>query len=57
MFFGLFGSKFMQALLGVDANREVRSFPKVSAENLAARKSRADIYISPRSTPVGSTKR
>jgi hypothetical protein len=45
MFFGLFGSKFVQALLGLDANREVRSFPGVSPEKLAAQKSRADNCI------------
>ncbi len=45
MFFGLFGSKFVQALLGLNANDEVRSFPNVSPEELAVQKSRADNYL------------
>ena len=42
MFFGFYGSPFVQALLGLGAGSEVRPFPGVSPEKLAARQARAD---------------
>ena len=42
MFFGFYGSPFVQALLGVSAGSEVRPFPGVSPEKLAARRALAE---------------
>ena len=42
MFFGFYGSPFVQALLGLGAGSEVRPFPGASPEKLAARRARAD---------------
>jgi len=44
MFFGFYGSPFVQALLGLSAGIEVRPFPGASPEKLAARRARADAY-------------
>ena len=41
MFFGFYGSPFVQALLGLDAESEVRPRPGISPEKAAARQSRA----------------
>ena len=43
MFFGFYGSPFVQALLGLSAGSEVRPFPGVSPEKLAARRALADV--------------
>ena len=42
MFFGFYGSPCVQALLGLSAGSEVRPFPGVSPEKLAARRALAD---------------
>ncbi len=42
-FFGFYGSPFVQALLGLDADSEVRPHPGISPEKLAARQARADV--------------
>jgi hypothetical protein len=42
MFFGFYGSPFVQALLGLGAGSEVRPFPGASPEKLAARLAWAD---------------
>ncbi len=42
MFFGFYGSPFVQALLGLDAESEVRARPGISPEKAAARQARAD---------------
>jgi hypothetical protein len=42
MFFGFYGSPFVQALLGLSAGSEVRPFPGASPEKLAARLAWAD---------------
>jgi hypothetical protein len=44
MFFGFYGSPFVQALLGLDDRSEVRPFPGTSPEKLAARQARANAY-------------
>jgi hypothetical protein len=44
MFFGLYGSPLVQALLGIDKDTEVRSFPGSSPEQLAARQAQAAAY-------------
>ena len=44
VFFGFYGSPFVQALLGLNDRSEVRPFPGASPEELAARKARADAY-------------
>ena len=44
MFFGFYGSPFVQALLGLNADSEVRPFPGTSPEKLAARQAQADAY-------------
>jgi hypothetical protein len=44
MFFGFYGSPFVQAFLGLDDRSEVRPFPGTSPEKLAARQVRADAY-------------
>jgi hypothetical protein len=44
MFFGFYGSPFVQALLGLNKDSEVRPFPGTSPEKLAARQARADAY-------------
>ena len=44
MFFGFYGSPFVQALLGLNEASEVRPFPGTSPEKLAARQARADAY-------------
>ncbi len=42
MFFGFYGSPFVQALLGLNDQGEVRPFPGISPEKLAEREARAD---------------
>jgi hypothetical protein len=42
MFFGFYGSPFVQALLGLNKDSEVRPFPGTSPEKLAARQAQAD---------------
>ena len=44
MFFGFYGSPFVQALLGLNDGSEVRPFPGTSPEKLAARQAQADAY-------------
>lgn len=44
MFFGFYGSPFVQALLGLNDGSDVRPFPGTSPEKLAARQSQADAY-------------
>ncbi|HUZ73058.1 MAG TPA: DUF3141 domain-containing protein [Stellaceae bacterium] len=44
MFFGFYGSPFVQALLGIDHDSNVRPFPGTSPEKLAARQARSDAY-------------
>ncbi len=44
MFFGFYGSPFVQALLGLSESSEVRPFPGTSPEKLAARQAQADAY-------------
>ncbi len=44
MFFGFYGSPFVQAFLGINDKSEVRPAPSVSPERLAARHARADEY-------------
>ena len=44
MFFGFYGSPFVQALLGINAGSEVRPFPGTSPEKLAARQAQTDAY-------------
>jgi hypothetical protein len=46
IFFGFYGAPFVQALLGLDDRSEVRPFPGISPEKLAARQARADAYAS-----------
>jgi len=43
-FFGFYGSPFVQALLGLNADSEVRPFPGTSPEKLAARQAQLDAY-------------
>ena len=43
-FFGFYGSPFVQALLGLNKESEVRPFPGTSPEKLAARQAQADAY-------------
>jgi hypothetical protein len=44
MFFGFYGSPFVQAFLGLDKDSEVRPFPGISPEKMAARQAQADAY-------------
>ncbi len=44
MFFAFYGSPFVQALLGVDANSDARPVLGPSSEDLAARQARSDAY-------------
>ena len=44
MFFGLYGSPFVQALLGIDAASAVRPVPDLSPAKLAARQAQMDAY-------------
>jgi hypothetical protein len=44
MFFGFYGSPFVQALLGLNDGSDVRPFPGISPEKLAARQADADAY-------------
>ena len=44
IFFGFYGSPFVQALLGLSDGSEVRPFPGTSPEKLAARQARMDAY-------------
>jgi hypothetical protein len=44
MFFGFYGSPFVQALLGLNKDSEVRPLPGTSPEKLAARQAQADAY-------------
>jgi hypothetical protein len=44
MFFGFYGSPFVQALLGLNEGSEVRSLPAISPEARSARRARADAY-------------
>ena len=44
MFFGFYGSPFVQAFLGLNDGSEVRPLPGTSPEKLAARKAEADAY-------------
>jgi hypothetical protein len=44
MFFGFYGSPFVQALLGLNAGSEVRSLPAISPEARSAQRARADAY-------------
>ena len=43
-FFGFYGSPIVQALLGLNAESEVRPFPGISPEKLAARQAQSDAY-------------
>ena len=44
MFFGFYGSPFVQSLLGINEGSDVRPLPGTSPEKLAARKAQADAY-------------
>ena len=44
MFFGFYGSPFVQALLGLNKDSEVRPLPGTSPEKLAARQAQSDLY-------------
>ena len=44
VFFGFYGSSFVQAFLGIDGHSEVRPVPGTSPEKLAERQVRADVY-------------
>ena len=44
MFFGFYGSPFVQALLGLNDGSEVRPHPGISPEKVAARQAQADAY-------------
>ncbi len=44
IFFGFYGSPFVQSFLGIDASSEVRPVPGTSPEHLAAQKARAETY-------------
>lgn len=44
MFFGFYGSPFVQALLGLNDSSEVRALPSISVEEVAARQARSDAY-------------
>ena len=44
VFFGFYGSSFVQAFLGIDGQSEVRPVPGTSPEKLAERQVRADVY-------------
>ncbi len=44
MFFGFYGSPFVQALLGLNNGREIRRLPGTSPEKLAARQAQTDAY-------------
>jgi Protein of unknown function (DUF3141) len=44
MFFGFYGSPFVQALLGINADSIVRPVPETSPEKLAARQAQTEAY-------------
>ena len=44
LFFGVYGSPFVQVMLGIQDGTEVRPLPNASAERLATQKVRADAY-------------
>ncbi len=44
MFFGFYGSPFVQALLGINEDSIVRPVPETSPEKLAARQAQTDAY-------------
>ena len=44
MFFGFYGSPFVQALLGINKDSVVRPVPETSPEKLAARQAQTDAY-------------
>ena len=44
IFFGFYGSPFVQALLGINADSIVRPVPETSPEKLAARQAQTDAY-------------
>ena len=44
MFFGFYGSPFVQAFLGLNKESEIRPSPGTSPEKLAARQARSDAY-------------
>ena len=50
MFFGFYGSPFVQALLGVNEDSIVRPVPETSPEKLAARRAQTDAYAAMRET-------
>ena len=56
MFFGFYGSPFVQALLGITKDSVVRPVPGTSPEKLAARRSRRTRTLRCW-RPGGSTKR
>jgi hypothetical protein len=45
VFFGFYGSPFVQAMLGLNDGHEVRPFPGTSPQELAARQAQADAYV------------
>ena len=45
MFFGFYGSPFVQALLGINKDSVVRPVPETSPEKLAARQAQTDAYV------------
>ncbi len=45
IFFGFYGSRVVQAFLGINVNSIVRPVPEVSPETLAARKAQSDAYV------------
>ncbi len=50
MFFGFYGSPFVQALLGINEDAVVRPVPETSPEKLAARQAQTDAYAAMRET-------
>jgi hypothetical protein len=44
MFFGIYGSPIVQALVGINQNTDVRPVPVTSPEQLAAQKTQAELY-------------
>jgi len=44
MFFGFYGSPFVQALLCLNESSEVRALPSISVEEVGARQARSDAY-------------
>ena len=45
IFFGFYGSRVVQAFLGINVDSIVRPVPEVSPETLAARKAQSDAYV------------